>query len=491
MNQTETPLDTSRTVCQPEQTSYFEDIIYEEPTSRVHSRVTKKTEGEEVEDELRSISSNSTIGNNVQDTRGDMLGMDNDLEFPEGGLKAYTVVFGSFMGLIAAFGLLNTYGIIETYVSEHQLSDVPSSSVAWVFSIFGFISFLTSIISGTYFDRNGARRPLIIGGICTFVGMMCLGNCTEIWQLVLSFSILVGIGSGFTGPPCLGVVAQYFHKRRGFMCSIASTGGSVGGIVFPIMMRKLFEEVSYAWAIRIFAFILGFCYIVAIILMEERLPRKTAECGTWQNILSYITAFDLKGLKQLDFLFVCLACTFAECGVLIMGTYQASFARAHGYSLSTAYLLLSVTHIGGIPGRWISGYMSDVVGRFNIIIVTTICSSIVAVTTLIPFGDRKSALFVFSVLWGFMTGSVFPLLPVCCAQISKTEDFGRRYGTMYFIVAFGVLIAIPISGAIIGDGSEIGYRNMVIHSALTIFGSGLIYFLAKCIRVRGKIFTKY
>lgn len=57
----------------------------------------------------------------------------DDFEYPEGGKKAWTVVFGCFLGLIACFGLLNTTGIIETYLENHQLHNEKSSTIGWVF----------------------------------------------------------------------------------------------------------------------------------------------------------------------------------------------------------------------------------------------------------------------------------------------------------------------------------------------------------------------
>lgn len=481
-------LEPSQTVCL--------DTIYPSADAIDHHVLAvaaqKKEESSEREERILSpVSTNSTIGNDASDARDPMLSMDRDLEFPEGGLRAYLVVLGSFFGLISGFGILNAYGVIQTYVSEHQLRDYPESTVAWVFSIFLFVTFLTSIFSGTYFDRNGVRIPLAFGAICTVTGLIGLANCTQVWQIVLSFSLLAGVGIGFTATPCIGVVAHYFNKRRGLMCSIAGTGGSVGGIVFPIMMRKLFDSVGYAWAVRIFALVNGVCYALALALVKERLPRQITAGSRWSKVWSYASAFDLKGLKELDFLFVCLACSFAESGVLIMATYHASFARAQGFSLSTSYLLISVSHVGGLPGRWISGYLSDRIGRFNIIIITLLGAAFVGLVILVPFGSHLDALYVFSVLWGFMTGSVFPLLPVCCAQISRTEDFGRRYGTMYFITAFGSLVSIPIAGAIIGDGSHAGYRGMVIHSTLTLVGAACFYVAARTIRVGPKIVVKF
>ena len=45
----------------------------------------------------------------------------NPDDFPDGGLAAYLVLFGSFMGLIADFGIANSLGAIQSYVTSHQL----------------------------------------------------------------------------------------------------------------------------------------------------------------------------------------------------------------------------------------------------------------------------------------------------------------------------------------------------------------------------------
>ena len=56
-------------------------------------------------------------------------------QFPDGGTQANLVLLGSFIGLIADFGIANSLGAIESYVSSHQLKDISKSQVGWVFSL--------------------------------------------------------------------------------------------------------------------------------------------------------------------------------------------------------------------------------------------------------------------------------------------------------------------------------------------------------------------
>ncbi|GAV52820.1 hypothetical protein ZYGR_0AI01020 [Zygosaccharomyces rouxii] len=110
-------------------------------------------------------------------------------EFPDGGLQAWLAVLGAFVGLVPVFGMLNSVGAIESYISKHQLKDVPSSTVSWIFSLYLAFSFLSCIFSGGYFDRNGSTTPMIAGTLVYVGGLFALANCHETYQFILAFSL--------------------------------------------------------------------------------------------------------------------------------------------------------------------------------------------------------------------------------------------------------------------------------------------------------------
>ncbi|KAL9598394.1 MAG: hypothetical protein Q9179_003922 [Wetmoreana sp. 5 TL-2023] len=49
-------------------------------------------------------------------------GTQAEIAYPEGGRRAWLVVLGSFSGMVASFGLLNTIGTFQAYLSTHQLA---------------------------------------------------------------------------------------------------------------------------------------------------------------------------------------------------------------------------------------------------------------------------------------------------------------------------------------------------------------------------------
>jgi len=421
-------------------------------------------------------------------SENDISLIDEDIEFPEGGLKAYLVVFGSFMGLVPVFGMVNSVGAIESYVSAHQLADVSTSTVSWIFSMNVFIAFSSGIFSGAFFDRNGSRPPMLIGSVFFSGGLFATGNCETVYQFVLAFGVVTGFGLGMLMSPLVGVVSHYFKRKRATFTSIATTGGSIGGIVMPMMLRSLYPKVGFAWAMRILAFVCMVCFVFALAFAKERISNKTEEEEETNERLTVkdfikvyiLDVFDYKSILEVKFIFCAMAVSLAESSLIVCSIYFPSYAIKRGFSENTSYLLLTVINTTGILGRYVPGYVADkFLGRFNVVILTLIGTVLVSFLLWLPFGYSLKVLYTYAALYGFCSGSILSLSPVCCGQISRTDQFGKRYSTMYLIVALTMLAAIPIAGAIIGNGEIHRYNNFIIYSGMLNIGGILCYLVSR------------
>ena len=119
-----------------------------------------------------------------------------DVTYPEGGLRAWLVVLGSFSGMVVGFGLLNTVGTLEAYLSKHQLARYDPSSRGWVFSIFIFLSFFCGLQIGPIFDAKGPRWLVFAGSVCLLAGTIGLsesrGSVQRALVTCLDFSLMSG-----------------------------------------------------------------------------------------------------------------------------------------------------------------------------------------------------------------------------------------------------------------------------------------------------------
>lgn len=379
------------------------------------------------------------------------------LDFPDGGLKAYLVVFGSFLGLIANFGILNAIGAIQAYVSTHQLKNVGASTISWIFSLYMFLTFLTSIFVGPVFDRAGSFYLLVAGGLLILAGFMGLSESTQIYQFILSLSVCIGIGHALSITPLIGVINHWFLNKRGAALGTATLGGSVGGIVIPLLLRALYPKLGYPWAMRVLGFLCMACMIIAIILSRSRLQTESREQVKREKSGPMISWEWLADLKDLKFAFLTCGLLLTELCLLSISTYFPTYAIAYGMSESLSYLLVTIFNLAGVVGRLLPGYLSDTLGRFNVMVIMLIGVCLLVFLIWLPFGKYHGALYAFAVTCGFFTALIFSLTPACLGQITPTNKFGQRYGVMYFFASLSNLFGIPMGAAIIGSGSQHNY----------------------------------
>ena len=64
---------------------------------------------------------------------------EEDDEFPEGGLQAWLVVLGAWCAMVPTMGMINTFGVLQAWIAQHELVNRGESVIGWIFSIHAFI----------------------------------------------------------------------------------------------------------------------------------------------------------------------------------------------------------------------------------------------------------------------------------------------------------------------------------------------------------------
>jgi hypothetical protein len=131
---------------------------------------------------------------------------EDEVTYPEGGLRAWLVVLGSFCGMFAALGLMNTIGPYQAYVSTHQLSEFSESSIGWIFSVYVFLSFGCGLVIGPVFDRYGPRLLVLVGSILVLLCTFLMSECTQYYHFMLIFGLLGGTGTALIFTPAVAAV---------------------------------------------------------------------------------------------------------------------------------------------------------------------------------------------------------------------------------------------------------------------------------------------
>lgn len=429
----------------------------------------------------------------------------NPEAFPDGGKEAYLVLFGAFCGLVADFGIPNSLGAIEAYLSRHQLSNQPLTSVSWIFALHLAVMYFGGGFFGELFDRYGARKLLIAGAVCTCAGLVATAELKELYQFILSFGVLTALGTSLAMSPLIGALSHWFLKKRGMACSVATVGGLVGASAFVVILQHLYASIGFKWAMRAFALICLAFFSIAILLVKDRRdvqnPQPSRDTTSSDSFtineeresseamgssgasihekpkLNLILEFSL--FRDIRFVSLIVAVFISELMSTTILTYVASCALLYGVLQLKSYLLITVVNLFGIPARLVTGLLADKYGRFNLMIGTSVFSLIFIFGLFLPARGRLPILFAFAALFGCSSSAVLSLIGACVGQICPASRFGKYYGLLYFCLAFLNLVGFYLTMLVIGPGTHHNYQMWILLQGCLSIASVLAWIWAR------------
>ncbi|KAH8649808.1 major facilitator superfamily domain-containing protein [Xylariales sp. PMI_506] len=399
---------------------------------------------------------------------------------PDGGIKAWSVVFGAWCVSFCSFGWLNSVGVFQEYYAAGPLREYSDSTIAWIPSLQIFFMMAGGPIIGRIYDRFGPRW-LIIGGTFLHVfGLMMASLSTEYYQFLLSQGVCSAIGVSAIFQPALNTIVSWFNKKRGLAYGLLATGSSLGGIVFPVMLIRLINTIGYPWAIRTAAFLILALLSVAIATVRSRhAPQKS----------DFTVKHFVQPFRERTFLPLLIGFTLVAFGIWIPITYIPTEAVDHGgVNEDLAQYLIALLNAGSLFGRLSAGIAADKIGNYNTFGSACYVTSILGLAMWIP-SSTQSTVIAYAVLFGFFSGAYVSLIGAVVAQISPPREIGFRTGLVFLVSAVPALTTGPIAGAILANTGS--WTNVKVFSSIFIFAGTTMLLLTKVAHVGWKPWAKF
>ncbi|KAG8725007.1 hypothetical protein FRC09_010211 [Ceratobasidium sp. 395] len=348
----------------------------------------------------------------LADVRDEEKGTEVHPDVPDGGWTAWTTTAGSTFGYVGAFG------VYQDYYARTFMTNQSASAISWIGSTQIGLVFMMGSISGKLLDMGYFHWCIGVGSalyvFCLF--MLSLAHEQQYYQVFLPQAIGLGIGQGLLFLPSIGVISHHFAKKRSLAMGIVFTGSSCGGMIFPIMLNKIIERAGFAWGVRATAFVVLACLVAANLMMKTRLPPKTNQNPAHKS--------DFKGVMTHGVFLLTVFGTFVSMlGIWYPIFYIQLFAVRHNLDQNLSFYALTILNAASILGRTIPNFISDRIGVFNVMIP---CTTIAGILVFAMFGVKSSgALVVFSILYGFFSGSFFSLMsPMIVALARHVHEVG-------------------------------------------------------------------
>jgi len=264
--------------------------------------------------------------------------------------------------------------------------------------------------------------------------------CDTYYQFFLAQAVLLGISMSFSTWPPVAVVSRHLPQHRGVALGIVIGGSSIGGIIWPLVLQRLFANpgLGFGWSIRIVGFIMLPLFAVACITVREA-PKKSADhkgVGSEGSVSDGAAASeardrfseldlaeglgapegevlaleqsqekkgtDLSNLRNPSFLLICAGFALAYFGLFTPLFYVSSYALDIGLSDSMAFYLLSIMNASSFFGRVVPGILADRYGHFNLCLFAQVGAAVTAFTW--TAATTEAGLIVWAVAYGFMSG---------------------------------------------------------------------------------------
>lgn len=250
-----------------------------------------------------------------------------------------------------------------------DIADI-SSAMAVRLVLFG----LLGPFAAAFMNHFGIRQvvstalALIMGGIVASFFM------TEVWQLLLLWGVVIGVGTGMTALVLGATVAtRWFSKRRGLVIGLMTASNATGQLVFLPLLAALTEAYGWRTALTLSVAVIATAMVLVLLLMRDHpadvgLPAYgetvvTKPVKQDHNLLATL-ASPLVTLKSVSGnpVFWVLFGTFFVCGLSTNGliqTHWISICGDFGMAAVTAAGTLAVIGIFDFFGTIFAGWLSD------------------------------------------------------------------------------------------------------------------------------------
>lgn len=286
-------------------------------------------------------------------------------------LTYHWIVFAAaFVILVGAAGTRSAPGVlIDPLRHEFGWSRATvGTAVSINVLLFGFVGPFAAALQ----QRFGLRRVTTIAMAVIALGSLLTTRMSTVWQLYVTWGVLVGIGSGCMASVFASTVAsRWFVARRGLVTGALTAASASGQLVFLPVLSRLADSYGWRWVGATVAIAATAVVPVIVLVLRDR-PEDLGLRAYGQPVDAQppatsvanpiLAAFSALADARRSGVFWLLFGSFAVCGLSTTGLVQTHFISAagdHGMTATRAstYLVL----IGGfdVVGTIASGLLTD------------------------------------------------------------------------------------------------------------------------------------
>lgn len=324
-------------------------------------------------------------------------------------------------------------------------------------------SALLSPVSGWIGDRYGARRSLFVAAGLYVGGMLLLSTVSELWQLYIYYSVLLGLAQALFTVNIPTTVAAWFQKRLGIAVGIQQSFGGMGASVTAPALALLVGLTGWQVGFWIIAAVGGvILFSLLFFFHSEPADRGMKPLGATDDdpppapvnteTAKLRTKVFLQHARRTRAFWNLPFIHFLGCmGHAIVIWHVVFFATEQGLSLGAAAWIVTIYTMASVSSRLFIPILAD---RFGAKATMILPYALQGVTVVMLFWAQSAwEFYLFAVLFGVGFGGEMSAFLIANRQYYGMGPVRSIFGFQHLGSGFGMAV-----GGLIG-GVAYDYRN--------------------------------
>jgi sugar phosphate permease len=293
----------------------------------------------------------------------------------------WVVVATTFLTMLVTAGAVGAPGVLLLPLQREfgWSTAAISSALALRLLLFG----LMGPFAAAFINRYGVRK-VTLSALCLIgLGLALSLEMTQVWQLILLWGAVVGLGTGLTALVLAATIStRWFDARRGLIVGLLTASSATGQLVFLPLLASIATRLGWRSALTLVCMLLGAAAALVWLFLRDRpadlglkpfgaVDSPPAEAGMMApNVDATRTPIATAALQSLrdaarTRTFWILFGTFFICGASTNGLIQTHFipfCSDNGLAEVAAAGVLATMGVFDFFGTIASGWLSD---RYN------------------------------------------------------------------------------------------------------------------------------
>jgi MFS family permease len=245
-----------------------------------------------------------------------------------------------------------------------------SSALSIRFILFG----LMAPFAAALLNRYGLRNVTLTAQLIVVSALLASLAMTKVWQLMLFWGVVIGIGTGMTALVLGATIAtRWFSARRGLVVGILTASVATGQLVFLPLLAAITERFGWRIALALICVMLAVAALAVLMVMRDRpsdvglrpfgdVAADSPPAPPSNNVPIIAAALGALRDASKTRVFWILFATFFICGASTNGLIQVHLIPMcldFGIPQVQAASLLAAMGIFDFFGTIVSGWLSD------------------------------------------------------------------------------------------------------------------------------------